>query len=307
MIKGISGKTKVCGIFGCPVQHSFSPAMHNAAFQALALDYVYVPFMVTPDCLPAAVAAVRALGLAGVNVTVPLKQAVLPLLDELTEEARLIGAVNTIITDAGRLRGDNTDGKGFLRALREQAGFCPAGKTVLILGAGGAARAVAVQLALAGVKRVFLTNRTPERAVALAGLLAEHTGVVVEVLPWPGDRTGAETAGVLRSADLVVQTTPVGMCPEQASTAPLPFSSFRPGQVACDLVYNPPETIFMRRAGQAGATVLNGLGMLLYQGALSFELWTGKAAPVEVMRQALIESSGQHAGSSNHDPGGAKC
>lgn len=296
MISGINGRTKVCGLFGFPVGHSFSPAMHNAAFQALALDYVYVPFAVAPDSLPAAVAAIKALGLAGVNVTVPHKQAVLPLLDELTEEARLIGAVNTIVPSAGRLRGDNTDGRGFLRALHEKAGFIPAGKTVLILGAGGAARAVAVQLALAGVRKIYLCNRAARRAAELAGLLVENTGVPVEVVAWPGDTTLAELAGVLRAADLVVQATPLGMCPEQASTVPLPFSSFRAGQVACDLVYNPAETLFMQRAGQAGATVLNGLGMLLHQGALSFTLWTGKAAPVKVMREALSEAVGRYTG-----------
>jgi len=289
LLTGISGRTKVCGIFGCPVEHSFSPAMHNAAFDALDLDFVYVPFPVEPGCLPAAVEAVRSLGLAGVNVTIPHKQAVLPLLDEVTEEARLIGAVNTIVNNSGRLLGDNTDGRGFLRALMEHAGFTPAGKTALILGAGGAARAVAVQLALAGVRKVFLSNRSKKRAEALAGLLVEIAGPAVEVVPWPGDGENSDMAGVLQFVDLVVQTTSVGMYPEENSTIPLPFLSFGPGQVACDLVYNPVETLFMKRAGRAGATTLNGLGMLLYQGVLSFELWTGKAAPVEVMREALNE------------------
>jgi len=289
MLTGISGRTKVYGIFGCPVEHSFSPVMHNAAFNALDLDFVYVPFLVEPGCLPAAVEAVRSLGLAGVNVTIPHKQAVLPLLDEITVEARLIGAVNTIVNNSGRLLGDNTDGKGFLRALMEQAGFTPAGKTALLLGAGGAARAVAVQLALAGVRKMFLSNRSKKRADALAGLLVEMTGPAVEVVPWPGDGENSEMAEVLRFVDLVVQTTPVGMYPEENSTIPLPFLLFGPGQVACDLVYNPAETLFMKRASQAGATTLNGLGMLLYQGVLSFELWTGKTAPVEVMREALNE------------------
>lgn len=290
MLTGISGRTKVCGIYGYPVEHSFSPVMHNAAFDALDLDFVYVPFLVEPGCLPAAVEAVRSLGLAGVNVTIPHKQAVLPLLDEITEEARLIGAVNTIVNDSGRLLGDNTDGRGFLRALQEQAGFSPAGKTALIMGAGGAARAVAVQLLLAGIRKVFLSNRSRERAEALAGLLVENTvPAVAEVVPWPRDGKNPDLPEILPLADLVVQTTPVGMYPDEGSTIPLPFSSFGPGQVVCDLIYNPAETLFMKRAGQAGATALNGLGMLLYQGVLSFELWTGKTAPVDVMRESLLK------------------
>ncbi|MDF9409481.1 MAG: Quinate/shikimate dehydrogenase [Pelotomaculum sp. PtaB.Bin013] len=290
MLTGINGRTKVCGIYGCPVEHSFSPAMHNAAFDALDLDFVYVPFLVEPSRLPAAVEAVRSLGLAGVNVTIPHKQAVLPLLDEITEEARLIGAVNTIVNNSGCLLGDNTDGRGFLRALQEQAGFSPAGKTALIMGAGGAARAVSVQLVLAGIRKLFLSNRSRTRAEALASLLVKNTGLpVAEVVPWPVSGENPDLSEELPLADLVVQTTPVGMHPDEGSTIPLPLSSFGPGQVVCDLIYNPPETMFMKRASQVGATALNGIGMLLYQGVLSFEQWTGKTAPVEVMRESLLK------------------
>lgn len=289
MVSGISGRTRVCGIFGYPVEHSFSPAMHNAAFAALGLDYIYVPFPVLPANLPGAVAAVRALGLAGVNVTIPHKEAVLPLLDELSEEARLIGAVNTIVNRSGQLHGDNTDGRGFLRSLEEKAGFTPAGKTALILGAGGAARAVAVQLALAGTKRLLLANRSQSRARELAGFVAERTGVRVEMVPWPRKDNEMLPGEALLEAELVVQATPMGMHPNASETVPLPFDLFRPGQVACDLVYNPVETLFLKKAREAGAAAVDGLGMLLYQGALAFELWTGAAAPVEVMREALTK------------------
>lgn len=289
MASGISGRTRVCGIFGHPVEHSFSPAMHNAAFDAAGLDYTYVPFPVEPGNLPAAVGAVRALGLAGVNVTIPHKKAVLPLLDDLSEEARLIGAVNTIVNRSGRLYGDNTDGRGFLRSLKERAGFDPAGKTALILGAGGAARAVAVQLALAGARNLLLANRSAERAAELAGFISGKTGVELEVVPWPEGEEEVLPGEALRESDLVVQTTPLGMHPHISKTVPLSFELFRPGQVACDLVYNPVETLFLRDAGRAGAVAVDGLGMLLYQGALAFELWTGKPAPVEVMRKALEE------------------
>ncbi|KUK83284.1 MAG: Shikimate dehydrogenase [Pelotomaculum thermopropionicum] len=287
MTGGISGRTGVCGIIGCPVEHSFSPAMHNAAFTALGLDFVYVPFQVSPRLLPAAVTAVRALGLVGVNVTVPHKQAVLPFLDELSEAARLAGAVNTIVNRSGWLYGDNTDGKGFLRSLDEGAAFVPSGRTALILGAGGAARAVASELALAGAKKLVVVNRSLERAARLAGFVTEKTGVRAEVVPWPATESDTIADEVLREADLVVQTTSLGMYPGVMSTVPLPYEWFRPGQVACDLVYNPVETLFLRKAARAGATVVDGLGMLLHQGALSFEMWTGAAAPLEVMRNVL--------------------
>ncbi len=287
MTGGINGRTGVCGIIGYPVEQSFSPAMHNAAFAALGLDFVYVPFPVSPPLLPAAVTAVRALGLAGVNVTVPHKQAVLPFLDELSGEARLAGAVNTIVNRSGSLYGDNTDGKGFLHSLKEGAAFVPSGKTALILGAGGAARAVAAELALAGAKKLVVANRTPERAARLAGFVAEKTGVKAEVVPWPAVEGDTIAGEVLREADLVVQTTSLGMYPGVTSTVPLPYDRFRPGQVACDLVYNPVKTLFLRKAARAGATVVDGLGMLLHQGALSFEMWTNTVAPLEVMRNAL--------------------
>lgn len=289
MASGISGGTKVCGIFGHPVEHSFSPAMHNAAFKALGLDYTYVPFPVAPGNLQAAVASVKALGLTGVNVTIPHKEAVLPMLDEISGEAGLIGAVNTIVHRSGSLYGDNTDGRGFLRALREKAGFAPAGKTALILGAGGAARAVAVQLALAGASRLLLANRSEKRAGELADFVLKKTGVNAVVLPWPKGEYDVLPGEALLEAELVVQTTSLGMHPNDSVSPPLPFDRFRPGQVACDLVYNPVETLFLRRAGQTGATTVDGLGMLLYQGALAFELWTGVAAPVDVMREALLK------------------
>jgi shikimate dehydrogenase len=286
MASGISGRTKICGIFGCPVEHTFSPAIHNAAFAAAGLDYAYVPFRVEPHSLAAAVEALRALGMVGVNVTIPHKETVLPLLDELSEEAKLIGAVNTIVNRSGRLYGDNTDGKGYLHALRE-AGFDPAGKTVLFLGAGGAARAVAMQLALAGVKKINFANRTGRRAVELAHSVAEAAGIQAETTPWP-DQVGSKLpARVLAESDLVVQATPLGMSPNIDEAVPLPFEVFRQGQVASDLIYNPVETLFLKKAGQAGADTVNGMGMLLHQGTLAFELWTGAVAPLEVMRAAL--------------------
>ncbi|SHF03053.1 shikimate dehydrogenase [Desulfofundulus australicus DSM 11792] len=276
----ISARTRVCGLLGYPVEHSFSPAMHNAAFRHLGLDFVYLAFPVHPERLEEAVAGVRALHLAGVNVTVPHKEKVIPYLDELTDGARLAGAVNTIVHREGHLVGHNTDGAGFVRFLTADAGFNPAGKRVLVLGAGGAARAVAVHLALAGVEQVLVANRTPSRAAELAALIHDQTPARACAVPWPADVLPGEV-------DLIVQTTPLGMHPRVDACPDFPFHRLRPEQVVVDLVYNPPRTLFMERAARSGARVYNGLGMLLYQGVLAFELWTGERAPVEVMRRAL--------------------
>ncbi|MGB9826408.1 MAG: shikimate dehydrogenase family protein, partial [Desulfofundulus sp.] len=181
----ISGRTRVCGLFGFPVEHSFSPAMHNAAFRHLGLDFVYVAFPVPPRELGAAVTAIRALNLAGVNVTVPHKEKVILYLDELTDGARLAGAVNTIVPQGGRLVGHNTDGAGFLRFLTDDIGLDPAGKSVFILGAGGAARALAVYLALNGVEQLLVANRTLSRAAELAALINANTPARAWALPWP--------------------------------------------------------------------------------------------------------------------------
>ena len=292
MANWINGKTRLCGIFGDPVAHSFSPAMHNAAFAALGLNWVYLPFAVAPAHLASAVAGIRALGLAGVNVTIPHKQGILPYLDELSAEARLIGAVNTVINRDGSLYGENTDATGFLVALGEETGFRPAGKTALIIGAGGAARAVAAKLALAGVGELYITNRTRERAEDLAALLENHTKAKIQVLTWP-----TESGEALKlKPDLTVQTTSAEMIAKGKATDWLPSAVWGPGQVVCDLVYNPAETPLMRSAGGAGATVLGGLGMLLHQGALAFQLWTGRAAPLDIMKQALLRAIGQEAG-----------
>ena len=288
----VDGKTKVCGIFGFPVEHSFSPRMHNAAFSYLKLNYIYVPFAVPPQALAPAVAGIRALNLAGVNITIPHKEQVISFLDEITPPARLIGAVNTIVNQAGHLIGHNTDGAGFLRALKEEMNFQPAGKKILLLGAGGGARAVAVALALAGAAQFTIANRPFEYAVNLARLIKENTNIRAEALPWLENEEGVP-AEVVAQADLIVQATPVGMHPFEHECLNIPFSCLRPAQIVCDLIYNPPQTLFLKRAAKAGAKVKNGLGMLLYQGALAFELWTGKPAPAAVMREALEKTGNE--------------
>ncbi|MBC7314911.1 MAG: shikimate dehydrogenase, partial [Chloroflexi bacterium] len=274
------------GVIGWPIAHSLSPAMHNAAFAALGLDWCYVPFAVPPERLAEAVRGLHALGVRGVNATVPHKEALLPLVNALTPEAEAIGAVNTLLFRAEGILGHNTDAAGFLRALHE-AGFDPSGCTALVFGAGGAARSVVYALATVGA-RVILLNRTVERAEALAAALRER-------LPKADLSTGPLTPeGIERHlpVDLIVNATTLGMWP-QVEASPWPARLPFPKSAFCyDLVYTPRETHFMHQARAAGAQAASGLGMLVHQGAESFALWTGIQPPVEVMRAACEQALG---------------
>ncbi len=281
----ITGKTKVAGVFGDPVEHSLSPAMHNAAFRRLGMDWVYVPFHVKPEQLGEAVRAVRALGLAGVNVTVPHKVAVMEHLDAVDEEARLIGAVNTVVHRDGRLVGYNTDGRGFLRSLAREAQVDPKGARVLILGAGGAAQAIACSLALHGAGAITIANRTVSKAEALAARVRERAPARAVPLA-PGDPRFEEA---LAGAEIVVHTTTVGMYPRHQEEPLIPVERLRDGALVCDIVYRPRETALLRAAKARGLRVLTGEGMLAYQGAIAFELFTGRAAPEELMLAVLRE------------------
>ncbi len=276
MAGAISGRTRVVGILGDPVEHSRSPAMHNAAFAALGLDWAYVPFPVAAAEVGAAVAAVRALGLAGVNVTVPHKEAVLAHLDAVTPLARRVGAVNTIINRGGRLLGDNTDVHGFAQTLR---GRRLRGRAVVVIGAGGSARAVLAALTAADVGRVTLANRTPARARALARRLR---GAGVAVVPL------AALTDAMRLADaaLVVNTTSIGL--DGGPFPPLDYAATPARCLFVDLVYG-RDTAFLAGARRAGRPVADGSTMLLHQGARAFTLWTGRRAPLAVMRAALPE------------------
>ncbi len=288
----ISGRTRICGIIGCPVGHSFSPAMHNSAFKHLEMDWVYVPYQVEPADLPAAVAAVKALNMAGVNVTVPHKQAAACLVDELSPDARLSGAINTIVNSENKLIGHNTDGEGFIKSLEESTGILPKHCAALVLGSGGAARAVSVALALNKSPEIFISNRSLTKAAALADLINNNTGCRASVLPWPKDYpAGFEDKDkwleVLKKVFLVVQTTPLGMHPREKESIPFPYELLTPEHTVVDLVYNPSYTRFMEQCSMYGARVFNGIGMLLHQGAIAFKLWTGIEPPIEVMRKAL--------------------
>lgn len=281
----ISGKTALVGVMGWPVSHSVSPAMHNAAFAALGLDWCYVPLPVPiepPARIGEAIRGLRALGLRGANVTVPHKQAVISHLDWLTPAAQAIGAVNTIRIEAdGALSGDNTDARGFVADLRDH-GVDPAGKRVLVLGAGGSSRAVVLGLAEAGSQSIAILNRTLDRAQELASAMQSlFPACQISAHPLP-----AAVAELGVQAELIVNTTSLGMTPNVEGLPWEEGAAFHAGQVVYDLVYNPRQTRLLQKAAVDGARAIGGLGMLIWQGAIAFERWTGQMPPVEVMRAA---------------------
>ena len=281
----ISGKTKVCGIIGDPIEHTMSPVMHNAAFKALGIDYRYLPFRVRAADLGEAIGGLRALHIRGLNVTIPHKTAVIPFLDKLDPSAERIDAVNTIVNDDGVLTGYNTDAAGFLQALLEK-GIEPAGKSVVVLGAGGAAKGISFILAERGAHPVIL-NRHPGRAEELARRIAQALKKEIKARPL----SEADLAAALAKADILVNTTSVGMVPGTEDT-PVPAKLLRPGLVVFDIVYNPIQTRLLREAEAAGARTIDGLAMLVWQGALAFEKWTGRKAPVDLMRETAVKALG---------------
>lgn len=275
-------------VLGHPISHSISPAIHNAAFELLGLPVRYGAWDVTDDELPGAVIEVRGPDVLGANVTVPHKERVIPLLDRIDPAAEVIGAVNTLYKRDGQLRGDNTDAAGFLRSVLE-VGFGPRGASVLVLGAGGSARAVCHALLGAGVASIVIANRTLPRAEALARhLRSRHPAARVEPMALDG-----VTGSAVRDVDLLVNTTTVGMH-EEAS--PLPAGLLPRGALMVDIIYNPPRTTLLRQAEAAGLRTLNGLPMLVYQAAAAFETWTGQSAPVAAMFAAARAALGQQHG-----------
>lgn len=282
----LDGQTKVVGVIGWPVEHSLSPPMHNAAFAHLGLNWVYVPFPVAPEGVGKAIAGLRGLGLVGLNVTIPHKSAVLPYLDEISEEARLLGAANTLIHREGHLRGENTDVDGFLRSVRE-IDWSLSGRRVVVIGAGGSARAICLATLKQEASGLTIVNRTLSRAEELVHMLALVKGDI-PVTARALDDPAAQAA--IAEAEIVVDCTSVGMYPHHQVPSVVPGEWLRSGQLVCDLTYNPAETVLLQAAAEAGAETLDGTGMLVHQGALALELWTGQAAPVAVMRQALLEA-----------------
>jgi shikimate dehydrogenase len=277
----LDSNTILYGVFGDPIRHSKSPIMLNRAFAEAGLNAAYAAFHIKPGQLKDAISGVRAMQFRGVNVTIPHKVEVMDYMDEIDEGARVIGAVNTIINDNGRLIGRNTDGIGYVRSLKEETGIDLKGMKVLMVGAGGAARGVGYALAKEGAAHIYIANRTREKADELAKSMSSFTtasGISLD-----------ELAGLSGEVGLIVNNTSVGMHPN-VDAVPMDTSLIQNTTVVSDLVYNPLITKFLRESEARGATIHSGLGMFIYQGAYAFEYWTGIPAPVAAMRQAVLDS-----------------
>ncbi|HEY5502535.1 MAG TPA: shikimate dehydrogenase [Candidatus Anoxymicrobiaceae bacterium] len=279
----IDGSTRLVGIIGNPLDHSLSPTIHNAAFDYLGLNWCYVPLPVEEGNLSAGVDGIKALRFAGVNVTMPFKTEVLPLLDEVAMFAESVGAVNTILIDKGKLIGYNTDGRGFYTALVRDLGYDVKGRRVLVLGAGGASRSVTVSLALAGCQSIVIVNRSPERSRQLAEIILKSTPDIDVTWLSPDDNYDI----VLAESDLIINATPLTTF---NGSLRVPVSLLNKNQIVCDLNYSLYQPPLLQEAEARGAQVMDGKGMLLYQAAAAFEIWTGLDAPVEVMRVALLRA-----------------
>lgn len=275
----IDSNTILFGVIGNPIRHSKSPIMMNRAFRETGINGVYAAFHVTGDRIADFAAGVRAMGIQGVNVTIPHKLDIMSVLDEIDPGARAIGAVNTIVNDAGRLIGYNTDGIGYVRSLKEEAEHELAGKRIVVIGAGGAARGIVYALANEKPARITIANRSVDRAMELAASFQD----LAEIEAISND----ELQEACRQADFVINTTSVGMFPNIDET-PVDADWLKPGAVASDLIYNPLKTKFLQQAEQRGCRIHGGLGMFIYQGAYAFEYWTGQPAPAAAMRETVL-------------------
>ena len=275
-----TGNTKNLGVIGDPILHSLSPVMHNQALAAANLDYVYIAMQVKSQLLSEAVNGLRSLNFRGFNVTIPHKTNILPLLDTLDEDAQAIGAVNTVVNDNGCLKGYNTDVFGFVTAL-ENHSFSIAGKKVVILGAGGAARAVIWGFIKQHAARITIGVRNPDKAVALVAYFRQYMDI--QLFHWQQEPFTAELA----EADLLVNTTPLGMFPHSDAMPPVSWDKLNPAAFVYDIIYTPAKTLFLQKAADYGHAVLNGEEMLVGQGVAAFRLWTGQEPAAEVMLAAL--------------------
>lgn len=280
----ITGHTRLTALLGSPVAHSISPLMHNEAFQLLDLDYTYLCFEVNEETLPAAVDGLKACGIRGFNLTMPNKNKIVELLDELSPAARLIGAVNTVVNDDGHLTGYNTDGVGYMQAVKD-AGYDITGKAITIMGAGGAATAICAQAALDGVEKIHIFARETSRFWDRTQKLAEN---INSTLPCKAvlheNKNTAALAQAISESALLLNATSVGMAPNTEGTIIEDTSLYHPDLIVSDVIYNPRETRFLKEAREAGCRTFNGMYMLLYQGAEAFRLWTGKEMPVKEIK-----------------------
>lgn len=283
----VTGKTAIYGVFGDPVAHSLSPLMHNAAFVHCAIDAIYVPFHVTPDALAAAVVALKTLNIKGINVTIPHKETIIPLLDHVDPAARQIGAVNTVTNTNGRLIGYNTDSSGFIRSAHQELGFSSPGKQVLLLGAGGACRAAVQALLSAGVKKITIANRTVQRAVDLIkNFQIDETQQQLVAVSYQS----TEFFQAVSHADLLVNTTSVGLHEEPLNFFPL--ENIKGSALIFDMVYSKAGTALVHAARLRGLSSIDGLSLLAAQGEDAFRIWTGENLPAGFMLRQLTDYLG---------------
>ena len=279
----IDGTTRLVGIIGTPLEHTLSPTIHNAAFDYLGLNWCYIPLPVQEGHLDQASEGIKALNFTGVNVTMPFKTEVIAMLDEVSMLAESVGAVNTILIDKGRMIGYNTDGRGFYTALVRDMGYDVKGRKVLVLGAGGASRSVTVSLALAGCESIVIVNRSPERSEQLAEIILKSAPEIKVSWLLPEDNYDI----IVAESDVIINATPLTSF---NGTLRVPVSLLNKNQLVCDLNYSLYQPPLLQEAEARGAQVMDGKGMLLYQAAAAFEIWTGLEAPVEVMRVALLRA-----------------
>lgn len=277
-------KAELVGAFGQPIAENPTGVMQEAGFKALGLNWRYLMLEVSADDLAAAVAGARAFGMRGFNLTIPHKVAVISHLDDISAEVKIIGAVNTVRREGDRLIGENTDGKGFLRALTQDYGMDPRGKSVVMVGAGGAARAVATELALAGVERLHIVNRTEARVAGMVHDLRQHTSTNVSYELWE------QTYIVPKDVDIFINATSIGLHPNGDAMPDVDLTTASQSMLVTDVVFNPMETRLLQMAKALGLPTLDGLSMLVHQGVFAFELWTGEQAPIAVMKQALYDA-----------------
>jgi shikimate dehydrogenase len=278
---GITGKTKIIGIIGNPIKHSISPQLHNTISRQLGIDIVYVPFNVCEKDLEDAVKGLKSLNVLGFNVTIPHKESIIGCLDEISNEAKLMGSVNTVKNIEGKLYGYNTDARGFIKAFTHETKKSFKDKTVAIIGGGGTARALAVKVALEGVKKIYIINRTLSRAIDIADVVNSNIKNIAEVVRLNSD----ESTFALHRADIIVNTTPLGMYPYVDRTPLDNTFLFSKDQIVFDVIYNPPKTRFLSQAQKCGCTIVNGFGMLLFQGVLAYEIWTGVEVSSNLVKQ----------------------
>jgi len=275
-------RAELTGVFGDPVDGNPTGVIMEAGYAAAGLNYRYITCKVLPEDFDDAMKGMRAMNMRGMNLTMPHKIKVIPHLDKLSEAARIIGAVNTVVREGDRLLGENTDGKGFVRSLVE-AEIALKGKTITMLGAGGAAKAIGVECALAGAEKIIIINRSRERGEELVKTITENTATKAEYIPWEG------TASIPAETQILINATCVGLHPNADECPDINYAEIVSGMVVCDVVFNPAMPLFLKKAEQQGAKVITGLGMLVNQAALNFGLWTGEKAPREIMMQALIK------------------